>query len=150
MLECRSRPLGAPDNIADLWANLLVDLAAQAAAANLSRALFDSEFGNTGQLGGLLGSIFNAGASQYPSTSVPGAGDASLYITPQATDGDYLSPAIAGSGRMSAMSAAPAITQYNTYNIGDHVTPGQLRNLVEAGNAKTKAEILRTLSQRGA
>jgi len=137
------------DNIADLWGNLLIDLATQAAAANLSRALFGSEFGGTGQLGGLLGSIFNPGASQYPSTSGPGAGDASLYVTPQAADGGYLSPAMAGSGRMSAMSAGPVVNQYNTYNIGDHVTPGQLRNVVEAGNAKTKAEIMRTLSQRG-
>lgn len=42
------------DNIGDLWANLLLDMAAQAAAAQLGKVLL-GDFGTSGNIGGLLG-----------------------------------------------------------------------------------------------
>lgn len=42
------------DNIGDRWKNLLIDMAAEAAAAQLGRDLF-GDFGKTGNLGGLAG-----------------------------------------------------------------------------------------------
>jgi hypothetical protein len=43
------------DSIGDLWKGLLRRMVAQAAAAQISRALFGPQFGATGQIGGLIG-----------------------------------------------------------------------------------------------
>lgn len=47
------------ENIEKLWFDLLLRMAAQAAAAEIGKNLFGADYGKTGQLGGLVGSIGN-------------------------------------------------------------------------------------------
>ncbi len=62
------------DSIGDLWANLLLDMAAQAAAARIGNELF-GDFLKGGSLGGGIGDLFKLGASFFGIPGFAGGGD---------------------------------------------------------------------------
>lgn len=79
------------DNIGSKFADMIVKMAANAAAANLAEALF-GDFGKSGQIGGLIGSafagIFGTGAGSGPAPTaaqVGSAGDGLMFFA----DGGY-------------------------------------------------------------
>lgn len=79
------------DNIGSKFADMIYKMAANAAAANLSQALF-GDFGKSGQIGGLIGSafagIFGGGGGSGPAPTaaqVGAAGDGLMFFA----DGGY-------------------------------------------------------------
>ena len=62
------------DSIGDLWANLLLDMAAQAAAARIGKELF-GDFLSGGSLGGGIGDLFKLGASFFGIPGFASGGD---------------------------------------------------------------------------
>ncbi len=79
------------DNIGSKFADMIVKMAANAAAANLAEALF-GDFGRSGQIGGLIGNafagIFGGGSGSGPAPTaaqVGAAGDGLMFFA----DGGY-------------------------------------------------------------
>ncbi len=64
------------DDIGDLWKNLLLDMASQAASAQIAKALFGGDYGKSGELGGLIGGIAGwfkgAGTGTTAANAMPG------------------------------------------------------------------------------
>lgn len=53
------------DNILQLWGDMLIKMVAQAAAAQLNRALFGPDFASTGKIGGWIGQLMGLGSSSF-------------------------------------------------------------------------------------
>jgi hypothetical protein len=127
------------DDIKDAWKNMLFDLVAQAAAAKLNQALFGSDFGKTGQLGGALGNLFGTGGT-YPTGG--------MY------EGSYTVPSFGGQsasgGRMSAMSARQSVVIDNsgqTINVGADVSRAEVEKAIATANARTEERLRRSMRQ---
>lgn len=139
------------DSIGRLWGNLLLKMAAQAAAAQLGPALF-GDFAKGGQVGGvfgtLIGSVFGlspgkAGGGSVEPYSLQRVNERGFEVFTDGRGGDWLM-AGGGGGRVTpnsqvqmAASAAP-VTVVQHISIG----AGVGRNEVMAAMAATKAQTL--------
>lgn len=75
------------DNIGQMWLGMIREMAAQAAAANLNKALFGDSFGKTGEIGGLIGQGIGSLFGAYsPGTISTGSAMAS-GLSPAAASG---------------------------------------------------------------
>jgi hypothetical protein len=132
------------ESIGQIWTDLLVRMAAQAAAAQLNNALFGNLFGGTGTgsgfIGGAVSSLFGgffADGGRLGAGKVGIAGERGPeLISGPAT----ITPIVAGSGGSS-------VTIINHIN-GD-VSPGTVR-LVEGAMARFEAKIQRSMRTGGA
>lgn len=132
------------DDIGEMWKSLLIDMTAEALAAQLNKVLFGD--GSNGSWGGLVGQAFKAVSGIGGADSSSGAGavsDVGDYAMP-----DMVASAAGGSGRLSvSRAAAPSIVIHQTNNIGQGVSRGEVEAAVRAGNAKTQESIRRSMSQ---
>lgn len=165
------------DDIGDRWANLVLDMASQAAAVKLGEALFGDLFKEGGQLGGLLGSLGGGGGFGWASlfSSFFGGGRATggpvqsgrLYqinetgLPEIGTFGgrDYL---LAGAnGRITPMkpatggAAGGSVVQHFDFsgqvlNVGQGVSRAEVAAALQANNAQMQAALQRRENWRGA
>lgn len=133
-------------NIGEQWRNLLIGMAAQAAAARLNDYLFGNSFGGKGDGAGVLGTVLKGFAGFYAEGGSLGAGQWG----------------IAGEGGRPEVVSGPATitplsklggggdTQVNITNVinGD-VSAGTVK-LIESAMSRVKADILRSSRQGGA
>lgn len=71
------------DNIAKSWGDMIMRMVAQAAAAQLARALF-GDFGNTGSIGGIAGSLISSVGGWLGGSSLPSTASWALPVMPSA------------------------------------------------------------------
>lgn len=132
------------DSIEQLWADMLLNMAAQAAATQLTQALFGAAFGNTGSIGGILGSIFSGviggGGTTYPTI---GGGAEGGYVIPT------MGAASAGGRTMAAQRTIVIDNSGQVINVGSDVSRAEVTKAIEQANAKT-VESLRRSARQGA
>ena len=150
------------DSIGELWGNLLLDMAAEAAAAQLGRFLL-GDFGKTGSIGGLLGSglsflagIGRADGGPVGATSIQRVNERGfeVFTDPMGKDwlmtgarGGYVTPhnqvAVAG----AAAPSAP-VSQVNHVSIGAGVQRGEVYAMLQMGLRDSEARMYRLLKDQ--
>lgn len=134
-------------NIGDLWRNLLVQMAAQAAAAQLNDYLFGSTFGGKGAGPGVLGDLFKTFGGFFATGGMLGAGQ--WGIAGENGPEPVVGPARIVSNRdaFGGGGSGPQVTQH--YHINGDVSP-QTVALIRNMGASVKADILRSSRTGGA
>lgn len=156
------------ESIGQMWLQLIQKMAAQALAARLNEALFGSGSSGGGLLSGLAkafigsasgSSIGNAGAGDYKGFYDGGGGAVALATGTNYVPRDEF-PAILHKGEAVVPAkynpaaggmggAAKVDMSGQTIYIGQGVSRGEVTAAIEAGNARVKAELMRSLQQRG-
>lgn len=124
------------NDIGKMWERLLVRMASQAIAAKLNQQLFGSDFGKTGQLGGLLGSLFGTGGT-YPTGGYYDGGAGGGYNIPSA------GPQSAGSGRMAAAQVI------NIGQVGSNVSRAEMFDAVTKAVAASEGRQMQRMRAAG-
>lgn len=131
------------DSIGELWRDLLVRMAAEAAAAKLNDALFGGTFGGGGSGPGLLSIFLQSFGGFFSSGGTLGAGKWGVA-------GERGPELISGPATVTPMgagvAAGPTVNIVN--NINGDVGPGTVR-LVEGAMGRVKADILRSMRTGG-
>ncbi|MBX3619144.1 MAG: hypothetical protein KF891_04020 [Rhizobacter sp.] len=131
------------DKIEQLWGDMLLNMAAQAAAAKLTELIFGSGFGSAGGgfggiVGGVVGAIFGGGGSSGPTI---GGGSAGGYVMPT------MGPASTGGRTMAAQRTVVIDNSGQTINIGANVSRAEVLNAIDQKTAQTEERIRRSLRQ---
>jgi hypothetical protein len=138
------------ENIGELWRNLLVRMAAQAAAAQLNQFLFGETFGTKGgSLGGVVGSLF-AGTLFGGARADGGPVSAGRAYLVGERGAEIMVPRSAGTVLPNGVGmGGVTINQYQTVNVGQGVSRGEVYAAIQQANAAGKADILQTLFRTG-
>jgi hypothetical protein len=153
------------ESIGQMWIQLIQKMAAQALAARLNEALFGSGGSGGGLLSGLakafIGGASGGSTGTFQSGSYSGGIDGTAFL---ATGTNYIPydnfPAILHKGEAvvpakynpaagGAGGAGKVDMSGQTIYIGQGVSRGEVTAAIEAGNARIKADIMRSLQQRG-
>lgn len=135
---------GRFDSIADLWANLIKKLVAEALAAKLNEALFGNLLGGPGQGTGLIGEIFggffaNGGYLEPGKIGVVGERGPELIMA--GASGTTVTPIAA---------AGPSVSvTYSIGQIGSSVSRAEVIAGMNAVREQTRGELMQVLRKRG-
>jgi hypothetical protein len=142
-------------SIGRLWGDLMLDLAAQAAAAQLGKALFGGDFGKTGNLGGFIGSLFGGGITGFARGGVfngpqlfPFANGGSFKTGVMGEAGpEGILPLKRGKdGKLGVISSGGGGgSVVNNISVGAGVNRGEVMALMQAYGQQLKGEILQTM-----
>lgn len=134
------------ESIGDRWRDLLVNMAAEAAAAQLNQALFGGLFGGGGKGVGLIGDLFTGIAGARASGGPVSSGRA--YLVGERGP-EIMVPSQGGTvlPNGQGLGGGSQVIVHNHIN-GD-VSPATVK-LVEGAMSRVKADILRSSRQGGA
>lgn len=134
---------GEFDSIGEMWKNLLIEMTAQALAAQLNTALFgNGTAGSTGALTSVFAGLFSG--QGFAAGGNPPVGQFSMVGE---NGPELFMPKSAGTIIPNDQLGGQTFTFNNTYNIGQGVSRGEVQAAVQAGQAQTKAEIQRSMRQ---
>jgi hypothetical protein len=148
------------DSIGDLWANLLLDMAAEAAAAQIGRYLL-GDFGSTGNVGGLLGTGLNlllgvgkADGGPVGAQSLQRVNERGFEVFTDPMGQDWLMTGARG-GMVTPSNQVAAASNSgggggNTYvditnHVGGGVQRGEVYALMQSTSQQIKADMVRYL-----
>ena len=134
------------DNIGQLWKDLLIRMASEAAAAQIGKELLGANFSTKGELGGSVGKLLSL------FSSIPGFAVGTPYV-PQdmlamVHKGERITPAAEnrrGGGGMAGMTYAPTINNY----IDSRTDQAQVAQIVGASVQEGQRQLLNYLKANG-
>lgn len=149
------------DSIGELWGNLLLDMVAEAAAAQLGRVLL-GDFAKTGAIGGLLGQglgflagIGRADGGPVGARSIQRVNERGFEVFTDPMGKDWLMTGARGGyvTPNNQISAAAPASGGNTYveihnQVGGGMQRGEVYALLQSASQQIKADMFRLLQDR--
>jgi hypothetical protein len=139
---------GSFKSIGGLWVSTLQKMVAQALAAKLNSYLFGDTFGSKGDLGGFVGSLF-AGTFFGGARANGGPVSAGRAYLVGERGPEIMVPGSSGTVLPNGAGMGGSVNIYQTLNIGQGVSRGEVYAAAMQAKDAAKAEIMQTLYRTG-
>lgn len=133
------------EGIGQMWGNLLIRMAAQAAAAQLNEFLFGSLFGGSGKGPGVIGAFFGLSGARADGGPVSAGG---AYLVGERGP-EIFKPSSSGTVLPNGVGMGGSVNIYQTINVGQGVSRGEVYAAAMQAKDLAKAEIMQTLYRTG-